>query len=129
LTCGAKGGRIRRWGRDGSCWIWGGRERRLHTPLFVDLAFHVEVYRPNHQIGDNVRGADAGQDERVIERNLLRCLHQEEDQQQVCAESTTKNETPIEAPFVSSEVFKTFKQADELGGGEERGDFRTREGD
>lgn len=45
------------------------------TILLVDLGLYVEVDTRNDQVGNNVEGANAVQNIRVIERDLLGYLH------------------------------------------------------
>lgn len=47
-----------------------------HTILLVDLSLNVKVDARNDEIGNNVEGADAIENVRVIEGNLLGDLHE-----------------------------------------------------
>lgn len=57
----------------------------VRTPLFVDLELGVEVDGGDEQVADDVEGAHAVQDGRVVKGDLLADLHHHKDDHEVGA--------------------------------------------
>lgn len=57
----------------------------MRTPLLVDLHLDVEVDAGDEQVADDVEGAHAVKDGRVVEGDLLADLHHHKDDHEVGA--------------------------------------------
>jgi len=53
------------------------------TLLGIDLLLAVEVDAENEDVGHNVANAHGSENSRVFKGDLLRCLHEEEDDEQI----------------------------------------------
>lgn len=57
----------------------------VHTPLLVDLHLGVEVDAGDQQVANDVEGAHAHEDVRVVEGDLLADLHHDKNDHEVGA--------------------------------------------
>lgn len=62
-----------------------GRRKEVHTSLLVDLELDEEVDRGDEDVADDVEGAHAVEDVRVLEGDLLADLHHHKDDHEVGA--------------------------------------------